>query len=152
MVNAEAAQELGAMFDSEARLLGASAERLVKLIQSTAMVLSKSRIAKKWLQVICGRWVHILRFRRAGMATLQQAWKWIGGKKLSIKLANAARKGLAKLCAGACLFHTFLGAEISQVATASDASGKGGAVGRADVLSDEGKQFCAVRNFNLVCQ
>jgi len=35
VVEAEAVQELGAMFDSEARLLGASAERLVKLIQST---------------------------------------------------------------------------------------------------------------------
>lgn len=49
--------------------------------------------------------------------------------------------------AGAALFHSFLGAEVSEVATASDASGTGGAVGRADVLSPVGSDFCRSVSF-----
>lgn len=42
---------------------------------------------------------------------------------------------------GSCLFHTFLGAQVSEVATASDASGTGGAVGKATMLTPEGTDF-----------
>ena len=43
---------------------------------------------------------------------------------------------------GSPLFHTFLGASVSNVATASDASSTGGAVGRSDGLSSQGFDFC----------
>ena len=53
-----------------------------------------------------------------------------------------ARKELCALMFGSPLFHTFLGASVSNVATASDASSTGGAVGRSDGLSSQGFDFC----------
>eukprot|EP00435_Cladocopium_sp_Y103_P017786 s1144_g4.t1 len=135
------AQELGAMMDGTGKSLGVSAERLVKLLQSTALVLSTEKLPKKWLQVICGRWVHVLQFRRAGMAALHWVWKWIGDKRLTGAQKLKARGELFNLMTGACLFHTFLGAELSNFATASDASNTGGAVGMSQALTTQGEAF-----------
>ena len=86
------AEELGALFASEDQYFGASGERLVKLIQLTAVVLSRPRPPIKWLQVVCGRWVHIFQFRRVGMCTLHYIWSWISGKKIGGKGIMKARK------------------------------------------------------------
>lgn len=142
VVNAQQVQELGARFDGSTKVLGVSAERMVKLLQTTCLVLSRRRVPRKWLQVVAGRWVHVLQFRRAGMSIAQVIWKWIGGKYVSADQQLKARRELCLLMLGSCLFHTFLGAEVSDVATASDASGTGGAVGRSDELSEVGKDFC----------
>ena len=121
--------------DGPGRLLGASAGRLLKLMQSTCLVLSKDEIPKKWLQVLGGRWAHVLQFRRAGMAGLHWVWRCISGKRVGAKANLEARRELCRTMCGAFLFHTFLGAKVSETATASDASGSGGAVGRVGFLS-----------------
>ena len=79
--NAAEVQELGAQVDGAGKMLGASAGRLIKLLQTTCVVLAKERIPRKWLQVLSGRWVHVLQFRRAGMSGLHYVWKWSGGKR-----------------------------------------------------------------------
>ena len=139
---AEEVQELGAELDGVGRLLGGSAQRLLRVVQTTLFLLSRDFVPTKWLQVICGRWVHILQFRRVGMASLHWVWKWIGGKRISGKQRMKARRELLMLCFGACLFHTHLGAKVSPLATASDASNTGGAVGAASELSDSGRDLC----------
>lgn len=152
VVNAGQVQELGARFDGEAKVLGVSAERMVKLLQTTCFVLSRRRVPRKWLQVVAGRWVHVLQFRRAGMSFAQVIWKWIGGKYVSADQQLKARRELCLLMLGSCLFHTFLGASVSDTATASDASGTGGAVGRSDELSEVGKDFCcSLSNSSISC-
>ncbi len=78
----EKVDELGARFSGDEQYLGASGERLVKILQTTAIVLSKLQVPKKWLQVVAGRWIHIMQFRRCGMATLHLLWKWIAGRRL----------------------------------------------------------------------
>lgn len=140
--DASEVEELGAQVDSDAKLIGASAGRLLKLLQTTCLVLSKERIPRKWLQVVCGRWVHVLQFRRAGMSSLSAVWRCIGGKRVGAKALLEARRELCRVMCGTMLFHTFLGACVSETTTASDASGTGGAVGRSDVLSSVGSDFC----------
>ena len=137
------AEELGALFASEDQYFGASGERLVKLIQLTAVVLSRPRPPIKWLQVVCGRWVHIFQFRRVGMCTLHYIWSWISGKKIGGKGIMKARRELVMCLAGACLFHSDLGAKCSSVTSASDASGTGGAVSISRSLTAIGKEFVA---------
>ena len=137
----EQVQELGAQFDGDARLLGVSSSRLLRLFQTTCVLLSKRRFPRKWLQVVLGRWVHVLQFRRAGMASLHRVWKWLSNKKISCSQYLRARRELATLLLGSCLFHTFLGASVSNTATVSDASGKGGAVGQSTKLTEEGQDF-----------
>ena len=133
--------ELGARFGGEEQFLGASGERLVKIIQTTAVVLSKVQVPKKWLQVVTGRWIHVLQFRRSGMSTLHLVWRWISGKRMGGRKLLKAREELFMMMLGAPLFHTFLGAQVSGVTTCSDASGKGGAVASSNCLTKEGKDF-----------
>ena len=135
------AEELGGKFSSESKYLGVSGERLVKVSQTTLLVVGRRFLPKKWLQVVCGRWVHILQFRRAGMVALHDVWQIIAGKQKKNKDIST-RGELMSLIQGACLFHTFLGAKQSVRATASDASGKGGAIGTSEQLTQEGSDVC----------
>ena len=137
------ADELGARIDGEQQSLGANGERLVKLLQSTSIVLSELSVQRKWLQVIAGRWVHVLQFRRLGMSILHRVWKWISGKRLGGKGVLKAREELFMCMMGLCVFHTNLGSRISETATASDASSTGGAIGAATKVTKEGKSFLA---------
>lgn len=126
-------EELGAVISGTDQMLGPSAERLVKLAQTTLVVLSRSFLRRKWVQVVAGRWIHVLQFRRCGMTCLHDTWKFIAGHG-GVKVEMRARQELFALVLGALSFHSFLGASVSEVATASDASGKGGAVGCAEKL------------------
>ena len=141
VTSAPAVEELGGWLDGENAVLGVTSLRLIKLIRSTSVVLSRTWVPIKWLQVICGRWVHVLQFRRIGMTGLHIIWKWISGKILNFKTRLKAREELLMTVMGSCLFHTSLSAQVSDIATASDASSTGGAVGLARELSEEGKDF-----------
>ena len=133
--------ELGAVISGTDQVLGPSAERLVKLAQTTLVVLSRSFLRRKWVQVVAGRWIHVLQFRRSGMTCLHDTWKFIAGRG-GMKIEMRARQELFALVLGALSLHSFLGASVSEVATASDASGKGGAVGCAEKLAGEGEDVC----------
>lgn len=73
--------ELGAEIDGLQRTLGASTERLQKVVQATLWWLRQHVFNRKYLQIIAGRWVFILQFRRPAMVTLDWVWKAISGKQ-----------------------------------------------------------------------
>ena len=108
VVNASQVLELGACFSGDSRSLGASGERVAKLLQTTCLVLSKSRMPKKWLQVVLGRWIHVLQFRRAGMSGLHAVWKVVAGKKVSGQTALAARREVFLLYGWGCTLPLLL--------------------------------------------
>ena len=137
----EVADELGARLDGKEQTIGVSGERLIKLLQTTSVLLSEMGVQRKWLQVVAGRWVHIFQFRRLGMSLLHRIWKWISGKKLGGRGVLRAREELFMCMMGSCVFHTYLGSKVSDVTTASDASSTGGAVGASENLSREGADF-----------
>ena len=76
------------------------------------------------------------------MSGLQSVWKMVSGKVPSPRAQVEVRMELLMLMLGCCTFHTFLGADVSNVCTASDASGSGGAVGKAVELTSAGQDFC----------
>ena len=137
-------QELGAELDGAAGVLGPSVERLLKLIQVTLVVLSKPVLKRKWVQVIAGRWVHILSFRRPGMSFFDDLWKFVSGTEKGVKIELKTRAELFGVMMAALMLRTNLRAEISPVTTASDASMTGGAVGRSDELTTEGATFASM--------
>lgn len=141
---AQCAQELGANLDGKQKTLGASPDRFLKLIHVTLLVITRPQLSKRLVQVIAGRWVHVLQFRRAGMSFLDLTWKFINSKKFNLKLVNSVRRELFHCVCAIPLLHTELDAKVSKVTTASDASMTGGAVGIARSLSAAGKSF--VRN------
>lgn len=134
-------EELGAAMSGTEQCIGPSAERLVKLIQTTLVILSRRFLNRKWVQVVAGRWVHVLQFRRSGMTCLHDVWKFISGAG-GRKSERRARQELVSLVLGPLCFHSFLGATVSNTTTASDASGKGGAVGMTTSLTEQGEDAC----------
>ena len=136
-------QELGALVSGSQKVIGPSAERIVKLVQTTLFVISRPKLRTKWIQVVAGRWVHVLQFRRAGMACLDKVWSFISRKNTGRKAEAQVKKELLSLCLLSPLLNTTLDAEISQFTTASDASSKGGAVGVAYETTTEGDDFAA---------
>ena len=142
--NASSATELGAELDGKIGTLGPTAERLIRLIQSTLVVIGKKNLNHKWVQVIAGRWVHILAFRRPGMVVLDRVWTFISKKQRSSALELAVRSELFHCCLIALLLHGDLRAPLSEITTASDASSSGGAVGYSKELSQVGSDFCRV--------
>ena len=138
---ASVGQELGGYFDGDQGVLGPSGERLIRLVQSSLMVMGCPRLKKKWVQVIAGRWVHVMSFRRPGMIMLDKTWQFIGSGRSGMELEQEVRSELFQCCVSSLLLHTNLRSTISEATTASDASSTGGAVGVSRELTVSGSEF-----------
>ncbi len=141
------AEELGAEINGDIKTLGASSKRLLRVLQLTIHLLSKSFLRRKDLQILLGRWVFILQFRRPGMSILNEVWALTSGQ-LKSKGASVAgcRRELFTLMVLSPLLHTFLGASISPIISASDASSSGGACAISKELTPVGWDFCCAAN------
>lgn len=137
---ASTAQELGAWIDGETHTISVSGERFIRLIHVTLYLLL-IHVNRKAVQVVVGRWVHALQFRRPAMVMLTQVWKFISQTRPTPSVVLGTRQELWKLILISPLLHTFLGATVDNCTTASDASLRGGAVGIGPELSLEGKDF-----------
>eukprot|EP00438_Fugacium_kawagutii_P000055 Skav215901 [mRNA] locus=scaffold1542:116365:121392:- [translate_table: standard] len=135
--------ELGALVDGQRKTIGGSSDRVLKLIQTTLVVISKRQLKQKWVQVVVGRWVHLFSFRRPLMVVLDEVWKFqVARKGVRINYTKV-RAELFGCCMLAMLLHTDLTASISELTTASDASSGGGAVGFSRELTTAGQGFVA---------
>ena len=141
VVAASEVQELGACLDGKNNTVGVSGERFLKVAVATMFVIGSRRMERKLLQIIGGRWVHILQFRRPGMACLQNLWKMISPQPHGTELPFMVRRELVSLLFLMPLLHTSLSSPRLNVVTASDASLRGGAVGIARELTPAGKNF-----------
>ena len=141
VVEANEVEELGALVNGSGKTLGISGTRLFKLLLTTFYVIGEPLLSRKSLQILAGRWVHALQFRRAGMTTLEHVWQFISKKKVGSKVSYQVRRELLQLCCLAPLLNTSLDASIAKVITASDASERAGAVGIARELRTEGIDF-----------
>ena len=73
------ATEVGAEVDGQRKTLGVSTEKLAKVIQATLWMLCQKFLNRKHVQILAGRWIFILQFRRPAMGYLQKTWKFISG-------------------------------------------------------------------------
>ena len=142
-------QELGAHIDGDLKTMGPSAERMLKLIQSTLWLLGRTHLSKKLVQVLAGRWVHVFQFRRPAMGFLEAVWEFISANTFKQTLIHRVRVELLNCVFAAPLLHTFLGATVTKVITASDASSTGGAVGISYQLKPPGTDFVKHVSSNL---
>eukprot|EP00438_Fugacium_kawagutii_P016495 Skav221151 [mRNA] locus=scaffold2925:171012:174989:+ [translate_table: standard] len=134
------ATELGAYISGTRRWIGASPERLIKLIKTTFWLLHQKRAPKKLLQVIMGRWVFVLQFRRPAMCHFQRVWECISSEK-AFTVSPEAKTELFTIVWGTCLLHCFLGAQLENGITCSDASMSGGAVAYSEDVSEAGQDL-----------
>lgn len=135
-------EELGAEVDGETGSLGGSPERLQKVILATMWLLDQGFLKKKLVQIVAGRWVFLMQFRRPTMSIFNAVWNFVGGsggkKTYSMEMVRAEL--MCAILLGP-LMQTSLRAGIADCITASDASSTGGAVSVAHTLNPEGCDF-----------
>ena len=138
VISAATAVELGIRLDGRLGLLGASPERLFKTALATVHVLQKHGGSVKDAQIILGRWVFILQFRRAAMAVLSHSWETIETPWASKSKVNLMLKELQMLMCLGPVIQTDMRCEYDDMVTCSDASETGGAAARSAGLSWSG--------------
>ena len=119
--------ELGIRLDGRNGLLGASVERVFKTIMASIAVLENRSWSKKLCQVILGRWIFILQFRRAGMGVLSRSWTTLEHPWPTQKHISVVKSEIMSLMCLAPLLQCDLRTEYDGDVTCSDASESGGA-------------------------
>ena len=135
---AESAVELGVNLNGKDGLLGASPTRLHQLMVVTLRLLELNNPKVRWVQIVLGRWIFVLQFRRPAMATLSKCWNYTKQTQDRRRWWPTVREELSMLLCITPLLHYDLRMRFSDTVTCSDASHYGGAVAVAHDLSCAG--------------
>eukprot|EP00438_Fugacium_kawagutii_P033223 Skav231044 [mRNA] locus=scaffold446:243817:254709:+ [translate_table: standard] len=141
VVASQEVTELGVRIDGQWGLIGASCERVVKTVLASIHMLLHPRWDKKLAQIVLGRWVFILQFRRAGMAVLSRSWESVEARWPSRNQIHRLHNELLGLICLAPILQCDLTATYDEVVTCSDASERGGAAALASSLTEAGERF-----------
>lgn len=85
VLGANSAVELGVRLEGVHGLMGASPERLFKTILASVWLLMKHGSSTRDAQVVLGRRIFILQYRRAAMCVLSKAWMALEGPWTSMR-------------------------------------------------------------------
>ena len=139
--NSQEVEELGALLQGELGVVGGSPHRFGKLVQATLWMLGQRFLKRKQVQVVAGRWVHVLQFRRPGMSFLDSCWRFINKGDQGEDLALKTKREFLNILGGIPMLHTSLMAVVHQSLWCSDASETGGAAGYSTQLTSQGRDF-----------
>lgn len=141
-------EELGALLQGRLGFVGASPQRFCKLIQSTLWLLMQRPVKTRMVQVVAGRWIHALQFRRPGMSFLDKTWSFINSAAPRDLPALQMKREMFLIMGAVPLLHTYFGAEVDNKVWCSDASERAGAVGFSSELTPEGVDFVLSSQIN----
>ena len=133
--------ELGVRFDGQRGLLGSSPERLMRTIFVTLHHILNPVWSKREAQMVLGRWIFILQFRRAGMCTLARSWEVLEKRWPTVKDLEILHTELLTLVFLGPLLQTDLTASYDGEVTVSDASETGGASAVSKGLTWSGRSL-----------
>eukprot|EP00435_Cladocopium_sp_Y103_P035917 s1405_g9.t1 len=146
VVNERQITELGVRIDGNRQLLGGSPARLLKTIYVTLHHLLNKSWSRKEAQIILGRWIFLLQFRRAGMSVLSRSWDVLNVAWPSrAQLGVLYRELLMLVCLGP-LIQADLSSTFDGAVSCSDASESGGACALSAGLSWSGRSLVAAKN------
>ena len=134
------AVELGVCIQGEDGWLGGSTERFHKLISITMSLLKLKSPRPRWVQVVLGRWIFVLQYRRPAMAVLSNCWNYMKKNQDRRRWWPVVQQEMAQLVCLVPLLQCDLRASFSSVVTCSDASEGGGAIARAVNLTEAGEE------------
>ena len=134
--------ELGAEIDGEQGTLGISTEKMLNIIHGTFWMITSKFLNRKTVQVMAGRWVFALQFRRPAMSVLDRTWRFVGGNlRMGSEMRALVKSEFLSLILLSPVLHCNLGASISPTMICTDASEKGGSVEYSHELTNEGRDF-----------
>lgn len=135
------ATELGVQLHSPLGLMGASIDRIYRTVMGSLALVQRDRASTKMVQIILGRWIFILQYRRPAMAVLSRAWDYIRPGRTRWKSWGVLRREISLLIALCPLLQFDLRTQFSPLVTVSDASESGGAVGVSTGLTISGREL-----------
>ena len=138
VINSSDAVELGVRVDGVNGLLGASPERLLKTLLATFYNLDRQAWSKKHAQIILGRWIFILQFRRAGMGVFSRSWAAVEAPWPSRALVALHKLELVLASSLGPILQADLRLSYDDSVTVSDASETGGAAAVSKGLTFSG--------------
>ena len=138
--------ELGLRVDGTQKLLGSSPERLLKTMYATLHFIRRGNWSKKEAQIILGRWVFILQYRRAAMSVLARSWEVVEMSWPSSKHVAILHQELWMLMCLGPLLQQDLTSEYDGQVHCSDASESGGACAISNGLSWSGRSLVGALN------
>ena len=137
-MRARQAEKLGAIIDGDEGMLKGSTKRALESLSLGTWILGQERVARKALQVFCGKEVHTMQFRRPVFGVFDYIWKSIGDGKDYVELGpKVVEEILMAGCLQAMRF-TDLRAQLDPIVTASDACESGGGMVYSHKLTYEG--------------
>ena len=111
-------------------------------MMGTVWLLSQKFIHRKHLQIMAGRWVFVLQFRRPAMSGLHHVWKLIASTQhVTHRLRSLVRQELFQLVLLAPVLHCNLGAGVENHVVVTDASESGCAIASSGQLTPQGMDF-----------
>eukprot|EP00435_Cladocopium_sp_Y103_P056957 s676_g19.t1 len=135
------AVELGIRLDGTRGLLGGAPERVLKTCFVMVHLFQRGCLSKRDIQVVLGRWIFLLQFRRPAMGILSRCWESIEAPWPSVRAKNELFKELQMLLCVAPLIQTDLRCDYDPEVSCSDASEQGGASAIATGLSWSGRSL-----------
>ena len=135
------AVELGVSVQGKQGWIGGSPERFHKLISATMTLLAHKNPPCKWVQIVLGRWVFVLQYRRPGMSVLSNSWNYMKKSQDRRRWWPVVQEELAQLVCLVPLLQCDLTAQFEELVTCSDASESGGAVAISRGLTKAGREL-----------
>eukprot|EP00435_Cladocopium_sp_Y103_P049961 s280_g15.t1 len=143
VIAAPSAIELGVDLNGQEGLVGCGPERIHKLLVATLLLLGHKQPRAKWVQVILGRWIFLLQYRRPAMSVLSKCWNFFKKGEDKRRWWPVVQFELSNLVALIPLLHSDLRCGFSNQVTCSDASSWGGAVALSQTLTSAGEDLCS---------
>ncbi|CAK0904679.1 unnamed protein product, partial [Prorocentrum cordatum] len=127
-------QSLGEAIDGAQGTIGPPAQFVQRLVSLTIEALRRKVVTQKWMQILAGRWVRCLLFRREAMTCFTELWRFLVRIKGQASLPAKVREELIAALTLLPLLRCDLRVPISGLVTVSDASVQRGAVCRSVLL------------------
>ena len=71
-------EKLGALLDGDSGRLGVTTKRSLDFISLGLFLLGADKVPTKWVQILLGKYVHLLQFRRPLFSQVNHLWKRVG--------------------------------------------------------------------------
>ena len=140
LLRASKGEKLGAVLDGDKGLLKGATRRALESISLGLWILRQEFVPRKALQVLLGREVHTMQFRRPIFGVFDYLWKEISDGAVMLDLGSKSCEEIFLAAMSQPLRVTDLRSKIHDVVTASDASETGGGVVYGGKLTSQGIQ------------
>ena len=104
---------------------------LPKLIALTFWIVGRPEVEKRWMQILCGRWIRQFLHRRACMVSFVRVYRWLSRAPRRAQLPDDIILELLSACFLAPLAYTDMRLKLSPEVAATDASEAAGGLCRS---------------------